>query len=580
MSSDFVNLLNIYERDLPNSLKQIVGLKPHSNEDDSVLGCLSNVFINTYIDHTEFIHDDSQSIVITPIYYKSDYTVGDSDNFNYITTSNLLIRERYITTLNALFELIQITESIPIPSVLHDHIIKDEICQEVRDHIQNNLNDNDNKQVILHILKNLFKSFFITINAHIFNAIVRNNPTVTNTALQIHANECYNKNIITLRTEFNLNTNILNATFIKVEDQNTISLKYSGSTINYYNKIIKNNFILKIGDKEYTIINNFDITTDIEFIVKVDTSHVKNVDGAYETYYLTNYASTDLDDITIEYKSISDYKSDFDSNKKKIIRLNDNLNKQYDKYEKNNNFITYFESLYSNIDIITILFYIIFAIITFIVLFADLSLNISIFSSLIGIGVVVIFYVITIAMYDFKEKFSVAIPGATTPTTPDIPEATPEATQADQDNYTIYQSKILTSNENTYNTIKITLDMVSMRSMHRDSMRAMDLDKLKLDKGNALYENHTKNTSNILNDKKHNLLLYTLRITLLTYLSIILLVFNILYSIHPEYNILIITLTSIAIIYIIFYYMYNINKSVRSNYVNKYYPEVSDINNF
>jgi hypothetical protein len=560
MSFDFVDdfkiFLKIYEKDLPTSLKQIVGIDTHTYDDDSVLACLSNVFNNPTMDDTEFINT-GEDITIIPRYISHDYAdvenVETVDDFRYITTSNVLIKDHYITTLNTLFDLIQTTEL----SQHHLPLYNDYICNDISYHI-GTLANNEDKPIILHILHNFFKMLFVTVNAHIFNAIALRDPAFD---YRGDASYCLTINLIELRTKFNLNANTFEVTSIKVEDQNTISLKSTKEETNYYyNKIVKNNFVLKIENKEYTIMNNFDITANNEFIVKVDTSRVKNTDkDEYEIYHLTSHSTSELHDITIEYKTTNDYKSDFNNNKENIILLNDNLNKQYDKYQKNKNFITYFESLYSKIDIITILFYIIFAIILFLVLFVDLSLNVRIFSSLIGIGVVVMFYVITIAMYDFKEHFE---------------------SNSEINDYQMYQEVLRVKNADFYNTLKITTDMVSMRSMHRDSMRAMDLDKVKLDKGNALYENNTKNTSNILNDKKHNLLLYTLRITLITYLSIILLVFNILYSIHPEYNILIITLTSIAIIYIIFYYMYNINKSVRSNYVNKYYPEVSNINNF
>jgi hypothetical protein len=572
MTSAIVNLLTIHRNNLPDTLKNFIDDPQQDPQPDPQQGSnheynviIFNLLNQTNLDHDVYINNidytnDDPNEDITPIYILEDYTKTDVQNIEqmrYISTCHSIVYENYAKTLNTLFQLIQITDmdynnqNLPLcdeTDLKFEEIYEDHVLLVRR------LNDNDNKDVILHILNNLYKMLFTALNVHIFNAIAYN-YNYENNDYTTYAMTCLGLNEINIRTIYNLNQNVFSVNIIKRTNPDTIFLKSSTSDINYYyTKIKKNYFVLKIDNKEYTIINNFDITPNKEFMVRVDTSHVKDENGEYNPSNLPDDIST----ATIEYKTTSDYKSDFDSNKLAIASSNHNLNKQYDKYQKNINFITYFESLYSKIDIITIIFYIIFIIILFLVLFLDLSLNIRIFSSLIGIGGVVLLYVITIAMYDIKEPFN-----------------------ADTSNtYNSIVENINTKMDSFVNSNIITSDIVQMRSMHRDSMRAMDLDKLKLDKGNALYENNTKNTRNILNDKKHNLLLYTLRITLLTYLSIILLVFNILYSIHPEYNILIITLTSIAIIYIIFYYMYNVNKSVRSNYVNKYYPEVSDINNF
>jgi hypothetical protein len=514
-----------------------------------IKNCLTQQTPSTYY----FAGTVEQSL--DPVYYDSEYETTGEESAEYMQyNARSLNNNHYIDRLmTTLFHLVQkfdmrniintkketftsidiFTNVTPYEEIISMHV---EFIKQTKE------TDIDS---VSHIFHNFYKLIYHILNYQILNTISLLPTNIESEPILSKALTTLTNSLTILKTRFGMNQSNLN---LEVQNSTTNSRYLKVTVTNFpalriYKKIKSSKFVL-LKSENGVIIEEYIITNNL-------TINGEEPNKIYELELNKSATFEQEDELEIRFISPRHLKLSYNTIKNDINALRRDVQSSKDEYQNNVNLQTYIETIYKGLDYSTILFYAMFVIVCAVLIVGGESKSMKVFISLISIGVVSFLYVGYLGLYTLQEDFNAE----------------------GQAQYETRTENILENAQKFIENIQMTLNIVEMKNVHNDVNKQMNKDRQKLAMENKAYDSKVSQSEVKINDKRLSIFISTLRITVISYLCIVLLAYNILTSVYPEKRLMFIFIISLLLIYIIYYYIYSLHRVVRTNYQTMYFPK-------
>lgn len=492
---------------------------------------------------------------LDPVYYDSEYETTGEESAEYMqyNTRSLNNNDDIDRLMTTLFHLVQkfdirniintkketftsidiFTNVTPYEEIISMHV---EFIKQTKE------TDIDS---VSHIFHNFYKLIYHILNYQILNTISLLHTNIESEPILSKALTTLTNSLTILKTRFGMNQSNLN---LEVQNSTTNSRYLKVTVTNFpalriYKKIKSSKFVL-LKSENGVIIEEYIITNNL-------TINGEEPNKIYELELNKSATFEQEDELEIRFISPRHLKLSYNTIKNDINALRRDVQSSKDEYQNNVNLQTYIETIYKGLDYSTILFYAMFVIVCAVLIVGGESKSMKVFISLISIGVVSFLYVGYLGLYTLQEDFNTE----------------------GQTQYETRTENILENAEKFIENIQMTLNIVEMKNVHNDVNKQMNKDRQKLAMENKAYDSKVSQSEVKINDKRLSIFISTLRITVISYLCIVLLAYNILTSVYPEKRLMFIFIISLLLIYIIYYYIYSLHRVVRTNYQTMYFPK-------